>query len=433
MNGNAHGFQVAGEAEPGRILLVDDEANVLSALRRLFQPQYHVMIASGGAEGLQVLAGEPVDLVISDMRMPGMSGAEFLGRVAERWPDVVRILLTGHADLASTVAAINHGHIYKYVNKPWRDDELRLTVQRAIELRRMKLERAGLLETIQRQNAELRDLNASLEQRVEDRVRAIEQMKTMLDQSNRELKKSLFDTISALSAIIESRAGVVSGHARRVADLSHRLAIDMGMDETEAQEVLFAALLHDISKVALPDSVIGRAHGSLTPVGRAEWARHPVLGEEMLRSIRSMGEAAAIVRSHHERHDGSGFPDGLAGDAIPPGARIIALVSDYDELLSGSLTGQVLDEAAAERHLCERRGSHYHPQVLDAFIAMRRGDGVMLSAGQLKPGMKLARDMMSRQGTVLLPRGYRLDEHLIARIRALAGGAGGARICVARD
>ncbi len=425
---------VAGEGMGrGCILLVDDEANVLSALRRLFQTQYHVLIASGGGEGLKVLAGEPVDLVIADMRMPGMSGPEFLAKVAEGWPEVIRILLTGHSDLASTVAAINHGHIYKYVNKPWRDDELCLTVQRAIELRRMRLERTELLETIQRQNADLRDLNTHLERRVEERVQAIEQMKTLLDQSNQELKKSLVDTVGMLSSIVESRAGMVDGHARRVAALSHRLAIEMGMNESEAQEVLFGALLHDIGKVTLPDTVIG-PRSAFRESDHDEWARHPVIGEELLRSIRSMRAAAAIVRSHHECHDGSGFPDGLAGDDIPPGARIVAMISAYDGLMAGSLTGQVLDERAAERYVCERRGSHFHPQVVDAFIAMRSGDGIMLSADQLRPGMRLARDMMSRQGAVLLSRGHCLDEGLIERLRAVTKSvAGNARICIARD
>lgn len=110
------------EIKQPTLLLVDDEQNILSSLRRLFRPLgYDILMAKNGREGLEVMENEVVDLVISDMRMPEMDGAEFLEQVAVRWPDTMRILLTGHADLSSAVSAINRGKIYKYINKPWED------------------------------------------------------------------------------------------------------------------------------------------------------------------------------------------------------------------------------------------------------------------------------------------------------------------------
>jgi response regulator receiver modulated metal dependent phosphohydrolase len=116
------------------LLFVDDEPNVLKALRRLFRgAEYQVYMAEGGADGLEILAQHPIDLIISDMRMPQMDGAEFLTRAAERWPNIVRILLTGYADIESTIAAVNKGKIYSYCSKPWEDNELKILVNNALD------------------------------------------------------------------------------------------------------------------------------------------------------------------------------------------------------------------------------------------------------------------------------------------------------------
>jgi len=145
------------------ILCVDDEQNILSALRRLFRPAgYIILLADSALKGLQILEQNPVDLVISDMRMPEMDGARFLAEVKCRWPDTVRILLTGYADMESTVAAINEGGIYRYIAKPWEDNDLRMTVQRALDHKDAEIKRRQLLDLTHRQNEELKALNASL-------------------------------------------------------------------------------------------------------------------------------------------------------------------------------------------------------------------------------------------------------------------------------
>jgi response regulator RpfG family c-di-GMP phosphodiesterase len=139
--------------EGATLLLVDDESGVLNALRRLFRGQgYTVLLASSGAEGLQVLAQQPVDLVLSDMRMPEMDGAQFLAEVRQRHPQAVRLLLTGYADIGSTIAAINQGEIHRYIAKPWSDPDLLLTVQEALRRRQLELENQRLLAQVQAQN-----------------------------------------------------------------------------------------------------------------------------------------------------------------------------------------------------------------------------------------------------------------------------------------
>ncbi len=231
---------------PATILCVDDEANILAALRRLFRPAgYKVLLGNSGAEGLQLLEAEngEVDVVISDMRMPEMDGARFLAQVRARWPKAARILLTGYADIESTVAAINQGEIYRYIAKPWNDSEVMLTVKDVLERKALEREKARLEELTRRQNEELKSLNASLEEKVQARTQE-------LALANEKLKTSFMTSIRVFANLIELREGRMAGHSRRVADLSRKTAKQMNLSPRDSQDVFLAGLLHDIGKLA---------------------------------------------------------------------------------------------------------------------------------------------------------------------------------------
>lgn len=158
------------------LLFVDDDINVLKALRRLFRHEnYTLYLAEGGAEGLTVMQEHIVDLIICDMRMPAMSGAEFLAQALEQWPETVRILLTGYADLQSTIEAVNKGRIYSYCTKPWNDEELKLLVHNALQQKRLREEQERLSAIIRRQNDELKAINEHLEEKIEQRTAELAQ------------------------------------------------------------------------------------------------------------------------------------------------------------------------------------------------------------------------------------------------------------------
>jgi response regulator RpfG family c-di-GMP phosphodiesterase len=162
---------LVSEQQQPTLLLVDDEQNILSALRRLLRPRgYNVVTAISAAEGLKILEQENVDLVISDMRMPEMDGAEFLERTASRWPDTMRILLTGYADINSTIEAINKGAIYKYISKPWDENDLILSVQHALEKKFLEQERRRLEALTQQQNEQLKEFNQNQSRRAHRRI-----------------------------------------------------------------------------------------------------------------------------------------------------------------------------------------------------------------------------------------------------------------------
>lgn len=416
---------------PMTLLFVDDEPGILSSLRRLFRPHgYRILTAESGAAGLEVLAQEEVDLVVSDMRMPHMDGAKFLREVRARWPQVVRLLLTGYADIGSTIDAINQGEIYRYISKPWDDDEIVRTIKDSLERKRLERENLRLAELTQRQNAELKELNAGLEQKVAARTAEVQQTLAFLEQAHKELKRGFMATVRVFSGLIELRGGKLAGHSRRVAEHARVLAQRLGLDDAAAQDVLMAALLHDIGKIGLSDALLDRPFNSLPPEARGEVMRHPLRGEMVILGVAQLKNAAPLIRFHHECYDGSGYPDRLVGLAIPLGARILAVANDYDALQLGLLVNRPLKPAEALAFIVDNRGKRYDPRVVDVFAGLlaetitEEVAELPTRPGSAQPGMTLTRDLMHKDGYMLLARGQVLDSTVLAqlvRVESLEG------------
>lgn len=412
---------------PATLLFVDDEPGILSSLRRLFRPHgYNILIAESGALGLVELEKTHVDLVISDMRMPEMDGATFLKGVRERWPDTVRILLTGYADVTSTVAAINEGEIYRYISKPWDDTEIVSTVRDALARQKLELENQRLTALTQAQNEELKGLNASLENKVAERTAELRQALSFVEQTHGELKKSFLTSVQVFASLIELRSGPaggrLAGHGRRVADMARNVAQRLGLGDVEVQNIMLAGLLHDIGKMGWPDDLLGKAYNTLSQDQRALVMKHPVIGQNILIAIDKFKDAAILVRHHHEYFDGSGYPDGLVGIAIPQGSRILAVVNDYDSLQIGTLVQRPLRPEEALAFIVDNRGKRYDPATVDVFLKLiseskKSGPSELpLRTMHLKPGMVLSRDLMHRDGYLLLAKGSTLTAHVISQL-----------------
>lgn len=419
------------QAPPLTLLFVDDEANILSALRRLFrQHGYKIHTAEGGAQGLELLEREPVDLVISDMRMPNMDGAQFLEQVRQKWPDTVRILLTGYADISSTIAAINKGQIYRYIAKPWNDDDIVLLVRQALELKNLEREKHRLEALTQRQNEELKELNANLEAKVQERTQEVRQTMSFLELANKKLKENFITSLKVFSNLIELRERSLAGHSRRVADLARTLAKRLNLSDSEVNDVFAAALLHDIGKIGLPDKVLAKPFVVLAGEERDLVLHHPATGQAALMGLEQLHGAALLIRAHHERWDGMGYPDGLSGLAIPMGARILALANDYDAVQIGTRLSKRLTQSEAVAYIAEGRGKRYDPQVVDVFAPMMGGQAkpavaeVEIKSAQLKPGMSLSRDLVTAEGIMLLSHDFVLTDVIIEQIRNFERSSG---------
>jgi putative nucleotidyltransferase with HDIG domain len=430
----------AGEAPPRMtVLFVDDEANILSSLKRLFHPcGYRILTAEGGRQALEIMALEPVDLVISDMRMPEMNGAQFLAQVYERWPETVRILLTGHSEIKDTIDAINQGHIYRYIAKPWEDNDIVLSVKQALHQKQLELANQRLEALTRKQNEELKDLNVNLEEKVKSRTEEVRQTMGFLEVAHTSLKKSFITSIRIFSSLIDMRHTSLAGHSHRVAELSRNIAVQMGMKEADIQDVFLAALLHDIGKIGLPDYLLEKPFSNLTSEERLQVVKHPVLGQTALMALEQMRVPAKLIRSHHEHFDGMGYPDKLSGFEIPMGARIIALANEYDSVQIGTLMTRRLNASDATRFIREESGRRYDPVVVDAFLTVQRAAGnatkpvreLALNSGQLKFGMLLSRDLISARGELLLSKDHMLDISFIEEIRIFEQLSGKLKIYV---
>jgi response regulator RpfG family c-di-GMP phosphodiesterase len=420
-------MQVSPDLPPPRLLLVDDEPNILNSLRRLLRAEgYAMRTAEGGMQGLELLEQEPADVIISDMRMPMMSGAEFLKQARERWPDSVRILLTGFADMASTVSAVNEGGIHAYLNKPWDDVQLLHVVRGAVERKRLVDERNALLALTARQNEELTFLNDGLEDAVRARTAELRQSSNFLELSNKKLKESFLATLGVFSNLVELRHPHLDGHGKRVADLSRKIAKRLGMREQEINDITVAGLLHDIGKIGWTDDMIDKPFNVAFTIEERQLAmKHPAIAEKLLMELENMRGAARIVRHHHERFNGQGYPDGLSGLGIPIGARILAVVDDYDELQLGTLTQRRRSPVEAANMVKDGSGNRYDPSVVKIFLKIMGmaeaevevGPGQRIDSSELKPGKRLARDVIGEEESILLTKGHLLDDRLILQLR----------------
>lgn len=418
--------------QSAKILCVDDEPNILSSLRRLFRAKgYAVMVANSGQEGLEMLEKEPVDLIISDMRMPEMDGAQFLERVRQRWPETLRLLLTGYADVQSIINAINRGEIYRYITKPWDDNDIILIVRQALERKALEKEKQRLEALTKHQNDELKELNRTLEAKVEARTAELKAAHDSLIVANDKLKANFLTSIKVFSSLIEMRGGKLAGRSRRVADLARKIAIRMGMTPKDAQEIFIAGLLIDIGKIGFTDDLLNTPLNKMHGDELGQYHKHTVRAEQLLMPLEDLQVTAKILRSQHERLDGSGFPDGLQGQAIPLGARILAVANDYDGLQSGSLLQRRLTAEEAEKAISRAAKVYYDEEVVNAFVQVihHRASELIpdkeVAVRDLLPGMALSVDLVSKDGVMLLPAEHVLNERLIEKMRLYEASTGG--------
>jgi len=400
------------------VLFVDVEKNILGSLSRVFRKEgYGVMLAESGERGLDLLRHNSIAVVVSDQRMPGMGGVEFLKKARDASPDTVRMMLTGQADMADIAGAINEGGVYRYVTKPWDDEEIKLIIRAAVERYSLLAENRRLQQTTMRQNAELYELNQTLEARVQDRTRR--------------LRESFFAFVALCADIVELHDQLSGGRCKRVAVLSKALAREMGIEGDELEALWAAALLHEVGLIGVPREVLEKTEGELAESERALIRSNPVLSQEIIGKIDTLRQVGLIVRSHMENFDGSGYPDGLRGDEINYGSRILGICREYDRLMHARKPCLKIEALAAIERGAGRR---FHPDVVTAFLKFISGTndgdkhlpgqnnttdnlaGVKVKIHEMAPGMVLVKALSSGSGRLLVAKGTVLTEALIEKV-----------------
>lgn len=410
------------------LLFVDDEENILSSLRRLLRKQpYRCYFATSAEEGLRLLASEQIDLVVSDMRMPVMDGAQFLSQVRQKHPSVVRMLLTGHSDISATIEALNRGGIYRYISKPWEDADLLEIISQGVRIRKLEREKLRLLDLTRQQNKKLVSFNEELENRVKSRTEELKQTADMLDMAYQQLKDSYTIFMRIFSTVISSRPHLAKSRAQVVADLALKLAVLMELPERETQTIYYAALLMDLGKLSLPDDLLERAEARLSTADIPIYQRYPALGAMTLMAIPELEETAQLIRQHTEYVDGTGFPDKLKGAQVPRGARIIRLARDFVGFQTGLMRPERLTPEEAFIAVQAGAGKRYDAFVvrtLEPLVAEFSVDVALphenkLEAHKLKPGMVLTRDVLNTNGILLISKGYKLSPSVIDRLQSI--------------
>jgi putative two-component system response regulator len=323
-------------------LIVDDEPRLRQVMMHLMRGDgFQCIEATNGLEALEQLSTYPVTLVLSDLRMPKMDGFELLREIRSRYPDTAVVMITAVADVEVAVNCLGVGAA-DYVIKPYQLEDVRARVAQALEKRRLILENRAYRE--------------SLEQRVTVQARRLEEL--------------FLVSVQSLAEALELKDPYTRGHSVRVSQYSAVIAQNMGLCGEMLRQIELGGHVHDIGKIGVRESVLNKAE-PLTPDEYEHIMTHPVLGWRILAPL--LGEtphALNIVRSHHERYDGRGVPDGLEGDEIPVEARIVAAADALDAMTSDRPyrpSEMSLEAAVAEIERC--RGTQFDPEVVRAVLA----------------------------------------------------------------
>lgn len=433
------------------LLLVDDEPNILHALKRLLRPDgYQIYTAASGPQGLEILSQHTVGVIISDQRMPGMVGTEFLSIVKERYPETIRIVLSGFSDLDSVTDAINKGAIYKFISKPWEDNDLRAAIKDAFNRYELRQENLRLMNELQARNTLLVQRNLETQQLLSEIVEQNTDGLLVVDTSNniqylnssacrllqqdakqllhssfslpyqldntllvelprpyretshveitaasiankgaaaylitlhdvsagvklqREKKQyeesiqnALLQTMKAVVQIIHQRDAFCIQHQSRVIKLVQALAAKLALPEKVRKGIEVGAMIHDIGNFQIPSELLNR-QGPLNEVEKKILQEHTSAGYAILASVAFPWPVAEMVLQHHERLDGSGYPQGLRGDAIILEARILGLADSMAAMTADRPYRKALDTATALQEIQANAGRYFDAAVVQA-------------------------------------------------------------------
>ncbi len=413
----------------GRILFVDDEENILRAMRRLFMDDaYEVFIANSGKEALKILAQEEkeIGVIVSDQRMPEMTGVDFLERSKKITPHSVRILLTGYADITAAVDAINRGGAFRYLHKPWKDEELTQTIQSAFKYYNLVKENKRLTALVLKQNEKLKNWNTELETIVQEQTMELSNSNDTLKELNSKLYKNFKNTILAFSSLLEMRDKSMRSHSRNIAEVVRGVAQLIELKPKEIDTLVAASFLHDIGKIGIPDLMLHTEESKMSQQEWHEYSKHSVRGQTAVEGIDELRPAGKLIRHHHERYDGLGFPDNLKKNDIPKGARIIAIADFFDKKFR-----KQQGKSAIER-VCKlvdaESGRSFDPRLVPKVIKVAsayyaeqeiKSDAteMELAPKDLEIGMTVSRDVLSGTGVLLLGKGTALNSKNIDTLK----------------
>jgi response regulator RpfG family c-di-GMP phosphodiesterase len=379
----------------GTVLFVEPDPALRAKLEHTgTEAGYLALTASSSEAAVRVLTETEVDVVLSDVAMPNAADAEVV-----------------------------------YLPKGWQSEgELEAVLGQAMKTCQLRRDRDRLFALTQAQNTELVALNASLEKKVAQRTAELMRTTDLLAQANRDIEQGFNATVQVFASLIQAGTRDTAS-VRKIGELARATAAALGLGEEQQRNVHLAGLLCDVGKLALPEALIHTPVVEMNDQQSAEFKRHTVQAERILLPLKPLAPVAAILRSHNERVDGQGYPDGLAGEAIPIESKVLHVVKDYDALQRRLILPEALTPAEATQYLRDHIGSWYDGVVVNAFLGILKRVAaddnqreLRVSVEGLKPGMIVTRDLVSPHGVLIVARGHRLDGRSIDTLQRIADG-----------
>jgi putative two-component system response regulator len=344
-------YEGKGLKEKGVVLVVDDEEGIRESIRMILSDDYEVLSAPDGEVALKILKARDLDLVFLDIRMPRMDGMEFLRRAKGIKPDVEIIIITAFASLDTAVEALRYG-VMDYIEKPFRVDRIIELARKGVERRRRAQRIRAMLEEIEQFKSQMSPFLGE---------------KAPSGASVKNIEEYIVQTLISFVRVIDIKDAYTKSHSLRVAYISRSIAMEMGLDRETVGEIAKAGLVHDIGKIGIDERIL-RKPGPLAPGEFEIMKRHPELGCKVIEPLSILRNAIPMVRGHHERYEGLGYPNGLRGDEIPLGARIIAVADVYDAMRSDRSYRKAYSHSEAKEYLKRAVGTHFDKWVAEVFL-----------------------------------------------------------------
>jgi len=402
-----------------KLLFVDDEESVLDILVNIFNDSdFEVFVTTSIEEGLELIKNKDIAVVMSDQQMPLMNGSEFLEKVKVISPDSIRIVLSGHYSDTDIIEAINNGGVFRFLTKPFDVEKLHETINDAGQIFQAKRENIRLNTLINEKNILLKDLNDNLEKKVIEKTRSV----IML---NERLHESFLALIHILAEFTELNCAQVGSHSKRTALLAREISAKLELSDEDIFDIELAAMMHDVGKVGIPVEILKKSKQELSIEELKVLRCHPERGERILSKIPELSKMASFVRHHHEKIDGTGYPDGLKNESIPLGARIIAVADSFDKTLNSKDVYENQTPESALIAIQKKQGSSFDERVINALKKYllkenpQRENELEIKATDLEIGMKLSRDFRGSDGSLLLTKETVVEDYHLKNIKGL--------------
>lgn len=377
-----------------RVLLLDDEPEILKALTRVLRGKYDIETFTNGNDALAAMETKLFSILVSDMRMPEMDGATFLAKAHQLNPISQKILLTGYSDPEDTSKAINQGNIDFYLNKPWDNDELIGKLEVCAENFGKEYKRRSI-------SKQVKVKNQQLQSNIKKNEQALADAENKSEQSLQRLRKYYQQFIEMMSQCIQLHCQDEFAHGERIASQVKFLSQLFKGTPLLSYQSSVAARLYELGKMQLPQEILFKTEVDLKLEEKRQLMLCPEMSASMLSHFPEFAAISKITRHVQEHFDGTGLPQGLSGDDIPPPSQWILVCSLYDNLITGKTMGTPLTPTDALELLKEEHNEHIRPPVMSAFTQMIQTTPsseelpieFAMNARQLSPGMKLARDL----------------------------------------